>query len=183
VHEAVVAWFGEHLGSATGPSTPEATRPSTPEATRPSAPAALARLFYETFDHEGPARAAEFLHADCRTHFSGAPAVDRDTWVGASNAFHGAFAGFRHGVAEQVAEGDLVVTRGVMSGRHVGTFQGVPATDREVAFGWMGMLRVVDAQVVEQRIEMDALGLMQQLTGPARPAGALADVPQGGAHR
>lgn len=64
---------------------------------------------------------------------------------------------------EQVAEGDNVVSRFTWTGTHRGEFLGVPATGRQVTV-WGVLIDVVrDGKMVESRIIMDTLGLMQQL--------------------
>ena len=64
---------------------------------------------------------------------------------------------------EQIAEDDKVVSRFTWTGTHRGAFFGVPATGRKVTV-WGVVIDVVrDGKMVESRIIMDTLGLMQQL--------------------
>lgn len=64
---------------------------------------------------------------------------------------------------EQIAENDKVVSRFSWTGTHRGTFLGVPATGRKVTV-WGVVIDVVrGGKMVESRIIMDTLGLMQQL--------------------
>ena len=48
-------------------------------------------------------------------------------------------------------------------GTHRGEFQGIPPTDKEVAFSSIEINRMVDGKVQEHWFEMDLLGLMGQL--------------------
>jgi steroid delta-isomerase-like uncharacterized protein len=64
---------------------------------------------------------------------------------------------------EQIAEADNVVSRFTWTGTHRGEFLGVPATGRRVTV-WGVLIDVVrGGKMVESRIIMDTLGLMQQL--------------------
>ncbi len=66
-------------------------------------------------------------------------------------------------VAEQIAEGDKVLTRFEWTGTHHGEFFGVPATGRPVRVWGTVIDRFQDGKIKETRILMDALGLMMQL--------------------
>jgi SnoaL-like polyketide cyclase len=48
-------------------------------------------------------------------------------------------------------------------GTHWGEFQGFPPTGKKVAFSSMEFNRVVDGQVEEHWVEINLLGLVQQL--------------------
>ena len=76
-------------------------------------------------------------------------------------------------VAEQVAEGDTVVTRFVWTGTHRGEFFGVPATGRPVRVPGVVIDRIAGGRMQDSRILMNALGLMQQL-GAVPPPGPAA---------
>lgn len=66
-------------------------------------------------------------------------------------------------VEDQVAEGDMVVTRWTARGTHRGSFEGVPATGREVRLVGTDIDRLVGGKVVECWAQVDELGLMRQL--------------------
>jgi steroid delta-isomerase-like uncharacterized protein len=74
-----------------------------------------------------------------------------------------AFPDMHWSVAEQIAEGDKVLTRFEWTGTHRGAFLGVPATGRPVKVWGMVIDRLVDGRIKETRILMDALGMMMQL--------------------
>ena len=74
-------------------------------------------------------------------------------------------------VAEQISEGDKVVTRFEWTGTHRAEFFGVPATGRAVKVWGVVIDRLEGGKIKETRIIMDALGLMMQLgVFPAPPA-------------
>ena len=83
------------------------------------------------------------------------------------------FEGFRATIEQQVAEGDLVVTRKTFRGTHVGPFMGVAPTGREVAIGCIDIVRIADDRIVEHWNVVDVFGLLAQLgDGVGGAAGA-----------
>jgi predicted ester cyclase len=54
-------------------------------------------------------------------------------------------------------------------GTHRGEFQGMPPTGKEVAFSSIEINRVADGKVEEHWVELDLLGLMQQLGALPEP--------------
>lgn len=79
------------------------------------------------------------------------------------NYFLTAFRDSYFDVEEQVAEGEMVVTRGVWGGIHGGDFQGLPPTGKQVAINAVLIDRIVDGKIVEHRSLFDMLSMMQQL--------------------
>ncbi len=63
-----------------------------------------------------------------------------------------------------LVDGDTVVLYCVHSGRHTGTFFGLPATGRAFAYKQMHMIRLEDGLGVEHWAVRDDAGLMRQLT-------------------
>ncbi len=74
-----------------------------------------------------------------------------------------AFPDLHFTVEDQIAEGDMVVTRWTARGTHKGQFQDVPATGREIRLVGTDIDRMTDGKVVECWAHVDELGLMQQL--------------------
>ena len=66
-------------------------------------------------------------------------------------------------VEDQVAEGDMVVTRWSARGTHAGAFQGIPATGRAIRLAGTDIDRIVGGKVMECWAHVDELGLMRQL--------------------
>jgi predicted ester cyclase len=86
--------------------------------------------------------------------------------------FRGAFSGFRAEIDEQVAEGDLVVTRKRFHGTHEGDFLGIPPTGRDVEIAVIDIVRVRDGRIAEHWNVVDRLGLLEQLGALPAAAGA-----------
>lgn len=76
-----------------------------------------------------------------------------------------AFRDLNFTIADQVAEGDKVVTRWNATAIHQGEFAGIPATGKSVVITAINIHRVVDDQIQEGWLNWDALGLLQQLGG------------------
>lgn len=91
----------------------------------------------------------ELLHADVVDHSRppgiapGAEGVRQQF-----DGFRAAFPDFRATILDQVAEGDKVVTRKVFMGTHVGAFQGLEPTGREVKIDVIDIVRIADGKIV-----------------------------------
>ena len=63
----------------------------------------------------------------------------------------------------QIAEGEKVANRFVFLGTHLDEFEGVAPTGTRVEFIGHSIDRVVEGKIVESWVEVDMLGVMQQL--------------------
>jgi len=79
------------------------------------------------------------------------------------DGFRAAFPDFRATILDQVAEGDLVVTRKVFHGTQQGELMGIPPSGREVEIHVIDIVRIRDGRISEHWNAVDRLGLMQQL--------------------
>jgi C-1 hydroxylase len=66
-------------------------------------------------------------------------------------------------VHQLVAEGEYVAVLHTHVARHLGPFMGMPPTDKQVSFGGLELVRLVDGKVVEFWRHDDDAGLMRQL--------------------
>lgn len=76
------------------------------------------------------------------------------------------FPDVRFNPVDLVAEGDLVMGRGILRGTHLGPFLGVPATGRPVRWTGTRMFRVRGGKLFAGWISLDMLSLMAQITSP-----------------
>ena len=74
-----------------------------------------------------------------------------------------AFPDFRFTIQDLVAEGDKVVTRYSCTATHQGEFMGIAPTGKRVTTSGLVIDRIVAGKIVEQREQLDTLGLLQQL--------------------
>jgi predicted ester cyclase len=77
--------------------------------------------------------------------------------------FSSAFSDLWYTFEDLVAEGDKVVGRGVIEGKHTGTFMGIPATNRIIRWTGTRIFRIVNGKVTEGWIDLDMFGVMMQL--------------------
>jgi predicted ester cyclase len=88
------------------------------------------------------------------------------------------FPDYHFTVELQVAEGNLVVTRGTARGTHQGeywdsTFGDIPPTARQVRWTETAIDRIVEGKIVENWINEDALGRLQQIGALSTPGQAI----------
>ncbi len=81
-------------------------------------------------------------------------------WV---RAFRNAFPDIKDMVQEQVAEGDVVVTRVRCEGTQHGPFRGLPPSGRPAVFTAIGIDRFRGEKVIERSAHFDIVDLMRQL--------------------
>src|SRR5712691_12698889 len=74
-----------------------------------------------------------------------------------------AFPDLRITVDEQIAEGDIVVTRWTATGRNEGELMGMPATGKQATTAGVNINRISSGKLVEGWGLFDQLGLLQQL--------------------
>ena len=66
-------------------------------------------------------------------------------------------------IDQAVAEGDLLVQRGIASGTNTGEMMGIPPTGKSAKVPWMDMYRIKGGQIVEYWHVEDIAGMLQQL--------------------
>lgn len=74
-----------------------------------------------------------------------------------------AFPDLHFTVLDQVAEGDKIAVRYRFQGTHLGDFQGMPPTRKQVAYSGILIYRVANGRIAEQWTEIDLLGFLKQL--------------------
>src|SRR5581483_2374856 len=92
-----------------------------------------------------------------------APAPGPEGFKQVLEMFTSAFPDIHITIEDVIAEGDKVVTRGYFTGTHRGAFMNVPATGRTVKVSYIDIWRLANGQAVENWVQMDLLGLMQQI--------------------
>lgn len=91
------------------------------------------------------------------------PATGPDAMRMAVGLFKSAFPDFRVVIEQVVAEGDRVSTRGYFTGTHLGEFNGIPPTGKSIRADYVDIWRIEAGKVAENWVQMDMLGLLQQL--------------------
>ena len=82
-------------------------------------------------------------------------------------AIHSAFSNFGLTVEDLIADGDRVAARWTMRGSHTAPLalpgMNLPPTGKQIAVSGMSICRVANGKLVEERVQGDWMGLMQQL--------------------
>ena len=126
---------------------------------------AVVRRWIETFNNPyTPQTEVDVLAPGYIAHAPGLPGpLDLEAWSQFTASFVEAFPDLRLTVEDIFSGGDRVAARVAFRGTHRGEFQGLPPTGKEVAFSSMEFNRVVDGKVEEHWVEINLLGLVQQL--------------------
>lgn len=127
---------------------------------------ARAREFYDIWNAHNPDALDTVIAEGYKMH-SKLPGVAQDRegmkqWVASVIA---AFPDIYFTIEQQIAEGDLVMTRWSATGTHKGALMGMPATDRKTKVTGISIVRLKDGLSVESWGEWDALGMMRQIDG------------------
>jgi predicted ester cyclase len=132
---------------------------------------AVVRRWIETFNNPyTPQTEVDILAPGYIAHAPGLPGpLDLEAWSQFTSAFVEAFPDLRLTVEDIFSAGDMVAARVSFRGTHRGEFQGIPPTDKQVAFSSIEIDRMVDGKVAEHWFEMDLLGLMGQLGAIPEP--------------
>jgi steroid delta-isomerase-like uncharacterized protein len=126
--------------------------------------AAVRRFFEELLSTDNVALADELLSVDFCFYFAGSPTpMDLESYKKFLVARRAAFPDRRFVVEDMIAEGDKVSARFTMRGTHKGVYQGIAPSGREVSMTGIDIIRLSEGKMVEDRVEVDQLGMMQQL--------------------
>ena len=132
--------------------------------------AVVRRFFGELLSSDNLALADELLSPGFRFYFAGSPdPMDLESYKGFLAARRGAFPDRSFVVEEMIAEGDKVSARFTMRGTHDGELQGIAPSRKEVTMTGIDMISLSEGKMVEDRVEVDQLGMMQQLGVIASP--------------
>jgi predicted ester cyclase len=133
--------------------------------------AVVRRFFEELLSTDNFAVADEILSPGFRFHFAGSPEpLDLEHYKEFLVARRAAFPDRRFLVEDMIAEGDKVSARFTMHGTHKGELRGIAPTGTEVTMMGIDMIRLAEGKMVEDRVEVDQLGMMQQLGVIRTPA-------------
>lgn len=110
------------------------------------------------------ALAEEFVSPDIVMYYPGQPEQrGLETLLALVAANREAFPDLVWTVEQMAADGDTVAVRYTMTGTHQGTFAGVASTDKPVVAQSMAFYRLADGKIIEERAQLDMLGILQQI--------------------
>jgi len=125
---------------------------------------AIVLQFYKAFDDRKMQQALELLGPNFIAHMAGMPKpLDGEGFKQFGMSFYLAFSQGQQVFDEVVVADNKVVTCGTFTAKHLGEFQGLPPTDKQISLAIMHIDRVENGKIAEHWGHGDALGLMQQL--------------------
>ncbi len=126
----------------------------------------IARRFYELYNQGDwdSEESDQIIAADFIAHYAGLPEpLNRDAYKEYGCAFLLAFPDCELTIENMIAEGDKVAVRLTFRGTHMGELNGIQPTGKQVTLTQISILRVADGKAVEQWVNSDDLGMLQQL--------------------
>ena len=126
--------------------------------------ASMRRFYEEVFNKKNRAAIDEFIDPNQVDH--AAPPWTPGGLEGARHTvtmYLTAFPDLSFTVEDLIAEGDKVVARLTTRGTQQGVFMGIPPTGKHVTVTAIDINRMAGGKCVEHWLEMDTLGLLQQL--------------------
>ncbi|HWN26954.1 MAG TPA: ester cyclase [Actinomycetospora sp.] len=105
----------------------------------------------------------EIYADDVRLHGFGPGPLGKDGGRAFYEDLVAAFPGSRLQLHDTFGAGDRLTARFTLTGRHEGTFMGVPATGREIALAGITILHFRDGACVERWSCSDVLGVLVQI--------------------
>ena len=85
-----------------------------------------------------------------------------DEHIGMMHMMTSAFKG-QHHLELVLEDGDYVVASGKWSGKHVGEFNGIPATNKHVQFPFIDIFHIVNGKVADEHMELNPMVIMAQI--------------------
>jgi predicted ester cyclase len=125
------------------------------------------RQFWEGFNTHNLEVWDEVCARDFVNHDPGLPTPEADlaTIKQTVGELLAAFPDMGSSEEDLVVEGNKVMVRRILRGRHRGVFLGIAPTDKEVVVGGVWIAHLSGGQIKEQWVFFDALGLLRQIGG------------------
>lgn len=130
---------------------------------------AVVRRWFDEVISRGDMGALDAICAECHPQFAVIRGVIEPAPLGMSGlkslitSLRSAFPDLHAEVEEQIAEGDKVVSRVTMRGTQRGEFNGMPATGKSFTISGVSVWEVRGNLLIQEWVNWDALGMMQQL--------------------
>ncbi len=121
------------------------------------------RLFEEAVNRGNLGVVDESIAPNYVNHNLPAPTPGPEGFKLIITMFRTAFPDLEATVEDVIAEGNQVARRGTWRGTHRGEFNGIPATGKQVTVSYIDIWHAENGKLVENWVQMDMIGLMQQL--------------------
>jgi len=134
---------------------------------------ALARELFAVIDARDLERTAGLLDESFRLHYQGVPGpISKGTLLEMIRSYYDPFPDMRHDLLDVLPSGSYLTVRLVLHATHRGTYEGIAATEREVAVAAIHILRIASGKIVEWWAAEDDLGLLRQIGAVIGPPSA-----------
>ncbi len=119
--------------------------------------------FYEMYDTHDPGLLDGLLAPEYVGEVNGRRVVGPEAAKGVIGAFLAAFPDVRYGVEETLVEGHRVLTRWRAVATHLGPFEGVPLSARQVTMTGMTLFHIAGERIAALWTVWDVHGLLEQV--------------------
>jgi len=124
---------------------------------------ALVHRSFEGFNQRNLAVFNELCTPDLVFHNASTTINGLEASMQALSVLLTAFPDARFTVEDMIAEGDKMVARYTLHGSHQGNFMGIPPTGKQITVTGIEIFHFANGKVVEEWVNGDDLGLLQQL--------------------
>lgn len=121
------------------------------------------RFFEEGINQDQPGIFDEIIAPSYVNYNLPAPAPGPEGLRQVVGMFKAGFPDLHTTVEAVIAEDDKVATRGYITGTQQGPFMNIPPTGKSIKVTYTDIWRIENGKAVENWVQMDMLGLMQQL--------------------
>ena len=126
--------------------------------------------FFQAMTDRDFDKIAQFLAPDHQFFFPLSPVpLGPEAHVGMNQGFGVSIADVTWHIEDQLAVDDKVITRGHITGKHVGDFNGLPPTGNQLDVKFINIVQLRDGKNINEWDSLDTLTMMQQLGAVPTP--------------
>ena len=131
----------------------------------------IVTVFFKALDNNDFATAKKLLGPNHHIYSSMSPEpANAEQHIAIHTMFTEGFSNGVHEWADILEDGNKVVARGIWSGSHTGTFNGIAPTNKNVHLPFITICEIENNEIKNQWVEMDSMSLMMQLGAMPEPA-------------
>jgi len=123
-----------------------------------------ARQAHEAFEKNDVTLLDKITDPGYKIHFPGQPKeLNYEESKKLQADYNAAFPDAKITIEQQIAERDMVLSRLTYTGTHKGKMQGIAPTGKSIKVTGMSLQRFEKGKIVEEWVEFDMLGMLQQI--------------------
>lgn len=124
----------------------------------------IVRSFFENFSKGDYTAVEKLLDKNFKLHIPVRPGPQNTSEsIALIKEYKTGFPDMNFTIENQIAEGDLVITRYSVNGTQKGKFQGIKPTNKKVKVTGLTCHKITNGKITEEWTEFDALGMLTQL--------------------